>query len=216
MSKTAVVALVSGGVDSVGMLYRLLTTTEHHVVAHHINFINREMRYSVERTVLDKIYEYLRQHVRSFDTNYSTLELPFMHAGWDIINAMFIGGIVVKNYTRQFSTVQLCIGDTQDDFGAYKWRSPIAQSVALLAALEDPREKIQKTPQIIQPVVDLKKIDVINMLPEELFDLTWSCRRPILDVDLTVAKTCGKCITCLDRQNIGKYKTKTVVLRAKN
>lgn len=217
MGNTATLALVSGGVDSVGMLYRLLRETDstHKVIAHHINFINIENRYNVEHGAFERVCNYLKTNVRDFEVNHSIFELPFDLGSWDIINAMYIGGIVAKKYTRQYSLVYLCIGDTKDDFGAYKWRSPIAQSVGLLSSLEDPRSVEQKTPRIIQPVVHMTKREIIDILPAELFNLTWSCRRPVFSEDTAWAETCGICPTCNDLKAIGKYENKRVPVAQK-
>ena len=208
-SKTATIVMLSGGADSVGLLYRLLKESSNHIVAHHIHFINCENRYNLEAEAVRRVCDYLRANMRSFEYTSSTLELPFKHCGWDIINAMYIGGVLAKSYTRDFEAVQLCIGDNKDDFGAYKWRSPIAQSVALLAALEDPRKPAQKVPQIVQPVVDLTKAQLIAMMPEPLFAATWSCRRPLFSENDAVATTCGNCITCVDLKNAGFYVKKS-------
>jgi 7-cyano-7-deazaguanine synthase in queuosine biosynthesis len=213
-ANTATVALVSGGVDSVGMLYRLLRETDsaHKVVAHHVNFINGENRYNVEYDVFERVCQYLKTHVRDFETSHSVFELPFDVGTWDIINAMYIGGIVTKKYARQHSLVYLCVGDTKDDFGAYKWRSPIAQSLAMISSLEDPRIAEQKNPRIIQPVVHMTKSDIVRMLPEELFNLTWSCRRPVFIEDGAFAETCGVCAACNDLKAIEKYVFKRVAV----
>jgi 7-cyano-7-deazaguanine synthase in queuosine biosynthesis len=203
--KTATIVMLSGGADSVGLLYRLLQESSNHIIAHHIHFINAENRYNLEAEAVRRVREYLSENARSFEYIESTLELPFKHCGWDIINAMYLGGVLSKSISRRFETVQLCIGDNKDDFGAYKWRSPIAQSVALLAALEDPRKPAQKVPQIVQPVVDLTKAQLIAMMPEPLFAATWSCRRPLFLAEGTMAETCGTCITCVDLKNINAY-----------
>ncbi len=214
----ATVLMFSGGIDSTGALYRLLTKTNNHIIAHHVNFINRENRYLVEKFTCDNIVNYLKVSTREFEYNESVFSFPFPHIGWDIINAMYIGGLIVKNYSETFDNVQLCIGDTKDDFGAYKWKSPIAQSVALIASLEDPRQRIQKTPIIVQPVVDLTKKEIIDLMPKELVEKTWSCRTPKIEFiegkTETIFQECGECITCKDLKtnNIFTEKRLTVPL----
>ena len=213
--ETITVVMLSGGVDSVGALYRVLKETNNSVVAHHVNFINSEKRYEAESIACSSIVSYLKKNVRDFEYNESTFIFPMKrHIGWDIITAMYIGGLVTKNYYKDDNIIELCIGDTKDDFGAYKWKSPIAQSIGLLSALEDPRKVRQNVPKIIQPVVDMTKEEIINYIPSDLFSLTWSCRVPQrIEMDTTTTfTTCGHCITCIDLKNINKYEEKTIKL----
>lgn len=212
MNKTVTILMFSGGVDSTGALYKLLKETDTHIVAHHVNFVNRENRHFVESHACNLIVSYLKSNVRDFEYNASTLVFPFIHIGWDIINAMYIGGLVVKNYASNFEIIQLCVGDTKDDFGSYKWRTPIAQSVALIASLEDPRNPIQKTPSIIQPVVGMTKKQIIDYMPKELLQLTWSCRTPLIENkdDEYIFTECGNCVACEDLKIHGVFQKKVV------
>jgi len=210
------ILMFSGGIDSTAALYKLLTADEEMVVAHHINFINIENRDKVERQACYDIIHYLLSKVRFFEFNESTFEFPLkVHIGWDIIHAMYIGGIVAKNYATDTVQVELSIADTKDDFGSYQWKSPVAQMIAMLAALEKPTKPRQHLPIITQPVVMFTKAELIDSIPKELFDLTWSCRKPIIteaDREITF-EYCGKCVTCEDLKKIGKYEKKTRVVK---
>ena len=44
------------------------------------------------------------------------------------------------------------------------------------------------------------------MLPEELRDMTWSCRTPIYTEDNSIHE-CGKCKTCLELKSIKNHDT---------
>jgi 7-cyano-7-deazaguanine synthase in queuosine biosynthesis len=46
---------------------------------------------------------------------------------------------------------------------------------------------------LIFPLVDVAKVDIIAMLPDEYFNLTVSCENPIDD---DIVKYCGKCSPC--------------------
>jgi 7-cyano-7-deazaguanine synthase in queuosine biosynthesis len=206
------IVMLSGGVDSVGTLYKLLTQTEDLIVAHHIDFINREGRYNVERQVVPSIVGYLQQKVRDFEYTASAFAIPYPYFGWDIINAMYIGGIVAKNYVKDGRIVRLCIGDNKDDFAPrqYNGKSLVAQMMGLISGLDDPRVEVQTPPVIINPVVNMTKKEIIEMLPPELYDMTWSCRTPTFSTDRTQASTCGECITCADLKELGIYRPKTI------
>lgn len=205
-----IIIMFSGGLDSAALLYKMLSESsmEKHIVAHHINFINRENRHVVEKHACDSIVTYLEKTVRPFDYTESTFEFPYtQHIGWDIITAMYVGGLVSKNYIGNNKEVELCIGDNKDDFGSYQWKSPIAQSIGLLASLESPMQSVQHLPTIVQPIVHLSKEDLINMIPPKLFDLTWSCRRPKLE-NQNMFVECGVCSTCNELKKLNRFTEK--------
>ena len=45
------------------------------------------------------------------------------------------------------------------------------------------------------PIKHLEKIDVLKMIPKDLFELCWWCRTPI------ESNVCGKCNTCIEVQD---------------
>jgi 7-cyano-7-deazaguanine synthase in queuosine biosynthesis len=53
----------------------------------------------------------------------------------------------------------------------------------------------------IYPVGHLTKHEIYNILPEELRNMTWSCRTPIY-IDENTIQECGKCKTCLELETI--------------
>jgi 7-cyano-7-deazaguanine synthase in queuosine biosynthesis len=53
----------------------------------------------------------------------------------------------------------------------------------------------------IYPVGHLSKKEIYNILPQELRDMTWSCRTPTYTDDKTF-KECKKCKTCLELNEI--------------
>jgi 7-cyano-7-deazaguanine synthase in queuosine biosynthesis len=58
----------------------------------------------------------------------------------------------------------------------------------------------------IYPVGHLTKLEIYNMLPEELRNMTWSCRTPIYTEDNSIHE-CGKCKTCLELKSIKNHDT---------
>jgi 7-cyano-7-deazaguanine synthase in queuosine biosynthesis len=56
--------------------------------------------------------------------------------------------------------------------------------------------------QKIYPVEHLTKSEIYNMLPEQLRNLTWSCRTPVV-VDNNTIEECGRCKTC---EELGRIK----------
>tara|TARA_Y100000310_G_C20573492_1_gene759266 strand:- start:401 stop:1078 length:678 start_codon:yes stop_codon:yes gene_type:complete len=213
-NKTAI--MFSGGVDSTAMLYRQLRDTNDIVYAHHINFINRENRAYCEMVAVKDIVSYLQKNVRKFHYSESTFIWPGKYyVGWDIITAMYIGscvtGDIIEEDKRRSSAEKICfhyqiaIGDNHDDFGSYQWKSPIAQSIFLTASLRQPWLN-QTIPQIIQPIADISKKDLIEDMPQELYNLTWSCRQPVFKIKKNSYVECGKCNVCLDIKKIGHFR----------
>ena len=54
--------------------------------------------------------------------------------------------------------------------------------------------------QWIYPVYDMTKPALAASLPRELVELTWSCRRPVRNMEQWAP--CGVCKACLARQGI--------------
>tara|TARA_R100000008_G_C3534929_1_gene141423 strand:+ start:217 stop:825 length:609 start_codon:yes stop_codon:yes gene_type:complete len=202
MMKDKTVVLWSGGVDSTGALYKILKEYDDEVVAHHIHFVNRENRWEAEKKSIDKMIPWLKTNIRDFEYSESTIKMDLNFIGWDIMHAMYIGGVVVANEKTKspdYKKYKLVLGDNSEDFNSYQWKTPIAQLLSVMTSLEHPQES-QDIPYIWQIMAKTSKQDIWNLLPTFLKENIWGCRRPIWDDEWV---ECGKCITCKD---LGKIK----------
>ena len=51
------------------------------------------------------------------------------------------------------------------------------------------------------PLIHMKKFEVWNMMPQDLRQLTWSCRTPIYEFG--EIKQCNSCKTCIELKENG-------------
>ena len=84
--------------------------------------------------------------------------------------------------------VSVAVGATKTDFDLGDVQTRIKQSHEILKACHT--NTIREQVPIIYPVKHLTKQEIWNELPEELRELTWSCRTP------KGLRACGTCKTC--------------------
>ena len=198
--KDKTVVLWSGGVDSTGALYKILKDYDDDVVAHHIHFKNRERRWEAEKDAVDKMLPWLRKNVRDFEYSESTIEMDLRFIGWDIMHAMYIGGLVIESEKgKNIERYKLVLGDNAEDFNSYQWKSPIAQLLAIITSLKHPQES-QDIPYLWQIMATITKQDIWDLLPDFLKENIWGCRTPESDAGKWVE--CGKCVTCRDLKKV--------------
>ena len=196
-----ILLMFSGGLDSTGALWQLLQNEENKVHIHHLHLINTEKRARAEDTAVKNIINYVTQ-IRPVNYSQSYHEYPYysylrktkddsviLHQNFmfdsDLYN--FIAGTICTSLPNIKS---VAIGRTKSDFENIEiiQRATIGTSIFKLLA-----PNVEK----FYPVGNMTKIEVYNMLPKELRDMTWSCRTPIYTDENTI-KECGKCKTCLE------------------
>ena len=204
--KYKTVVLWSGGVDSTGALYKILKDYDDDVVAHHIHFKNRERRWEAEKDAVDKMLPWLRKNVRDFEYSESTIEMDLNFIGWDIMHAMYIGGIVIESEKRKdwkrkdIERYKLVLGDNKEDFNSYQWKTPIAQLLATISSLKHPQES-QDIPYLWQIMATTTKQDIFPCLQDFLKENVWGPRMPEEKEGKWIG--CGKCSTCKELEVIG-------------
>jgi len=198
-----VLLMFSGGLDSTGALWNLLQDKANKLHIHHLHLLNMENRAEAEKCSVKNILDYLG---KNYDFKYSESyhEYPtysyltvknnmFVHAksfifDSDIYN--FIAGTICMSLP---SIKTVAIGRTKSDDNNSIERRAIRGTKLL--------ELFAPNVGKIYPVGHLTKAEIYNMLPEELRNMTWSCRHPI-NVDKNTFKKCGKCKTCLELNKI--------------
>ena len=148
---------------------------------------------------------WLRKNVRDFEYSESTIEIDLKFIGWDIMHAMYIGGLVIESEKRKdwkrkdIERYKLVLGDNKEDFNSYQWKTPIAQLLATISSLKHPQES-QDIPYLWQIMAKTYKEDIWDLLPDFLKENIWGCRTPESDVGKWVE--CGKCVTCKDLKKV--------------
>lgn len=187
IEQPTILAMYSGGLDSLGMLYQLFTDpaySEYSVHIHHVHNRNIEHRNRAEAIMVRQALAELTR--LGFTYQYSESE------------------IASQAYNHQF----LYDTDTMNFFAGYiASANPAIVKVAFgMNAMDSNhslQERLKRAKQIfsaftaaekIYPVLDMSKREIYASLPETLRDLFWSCRRPVY-TDYGV-DTCGECSTC--------------------
>ena len=193
--------MYSGGLDSLGMIYRLLTDEkykEYFIHIHHIHISNVENRDRIEAKVSEQALRELSRMGLAYGYSQSKITSPVYvnNAGsatflFDTDTVSFFAGFACS---VDPAIVHVAIGmnsaDSHIDSHSLVDRRRRADDI--LAAFTNVTK--------IYPVSDLSKREIYLMLPESLRDLFWSCRTPEYNYDLFlnkhVTKECGTCETC--------------------
>jgi 7-cyano-7-deazaguanine synthase in queuosine biosynthesis len=186
--------MYSGGLDSLGMIHKLLTDPEYKDYAlhiHHVHNRNVEHRDQAEAVVVPMVLKELERLGYSFV--YSESEIAsqpyngkFMY-DTDSIN-FFAGYICSTNP----NIVKIAMGMQANDYNiALEDRRKRAD--AILAAFTSVGK--------IYPVLDMTKREIYDSLPDTLRNMFWSCRRPVYK-EKSIAP-CGKCNTCVKLREQG-------------
>ena len=188
MAQQVILAMYSGGLDSLGMIYKLLTDPEYkdyslHI--HHVHNKNVENRSRAEGIVVPMVLKELER--LGFKFEYSESEISSQPYGlnflYDSDTMNFFAGYICSVNPN---IVKVAMGMQANDSNH---------------ALEDRRKRADKilaafTPVgKIYPVLDMPKREIYDSLPDSLKNTFWSCRRPVY-TEKNIAP-CGKCDTCV-------------------
>jgi 7-cyano-7-deazaguanine synthase in queuosine biosynthesis len=186
--------MYSGGLDSLGMIYKLLTDPEYKDYAlhiHHIHNRNVEHRDRAEAIVVPMVLKELERLGYSFV--YSESEIGSQPYGqnflYDTDSINFFAGYICS---ANSNIVKIAMGMQANDYNiALEDRRKRAD--AILAAFTSVGK--------IYPVMELTKREIYDSLPDTLKNMFWSCRRPVYS-EKNIAP-CKKCDTCVKLQEQG-------------
>jgi len=186
--KPTILAMYSGGLDSLGMVYMLLTKDEYKdydIHVHHVHNKNVENRWRAEAVTVEMALKELKR--LGFNFAYSESEIgtqPFgNHFLFDTDSMNFFAGYVASVNP---DIAKIALGMQANDANqSLEERRVRANNI--LRAFTDAEK--------IFPVLDLTKREIYDMLPESLRNMFWSCRRPVY-TEKNIAP-CQKCDTCV-------------------
>ena len=180
--------MYSGGLDSLGMVHRLLTEPEYkdyklHV--HHVHQRNVENRDRAEAIVVPMVLKELEQ-----------LGFSFVYSESQISSQPYNGRFMYDSDTISFFAGYICSANpnivkvalgmqANDSNHALEERRKRADKI--LSAFTDVKK--------IYPVLDMTKREIYDTLPDSLKNMFWSCRTPVYG-EKNIAP-CGKCDTCV-------------------
>lgn len=173
--------MFSGGLDSLAALHVLRESGER-VHVHHVHIHNVEARAAAEHKAVDAV----RRYYGDLDYSESIMQFPTVNGGflYDTDVTRFMGGYIASRSNGMVKAV--AYGRTADDVADRTLSSRTEPSNEIFKVFTD-------TPMIF-PVVQFTKRECSALLPPDLRQLSWSCRRPIYLQDETQA--CGKCKAC--------------------
>jgi len=194
MEQSTILAMYSGGLDSLGMIYKLLTDPEYkdytlHI--HHVHNRNVERRDQAEAVVVEKVLVELERLGYSFV--YSESEIGTQPYGrkfmYDTDSINFFAGYICS---ANPNIVKIAMGMQANDYNiALEDRRKRAD--AILAAFTSVGK--------IYPVMEMTKREIYDSLPDTLKNMFWSCRRPVYS-EKNIAP-CGRCDTCVKLKEQG-------------
>lgn len=194
--KQTTLVMLSGGIDSVYVLYRLLCESDDDIIAHHIHFVNREGRHKAEAAACAKIVKHLNETVRPFVYTESLIDRRRFRAfGMDDMAVGFEVGVVSnsflldRGYVIDRWTSGTCLEEELEYYGDQEVER-FEHVLNAVAASSYPNP----APRFFQLKI-VPKSEQIALMGPKLTDLCWTCREPFWRDDGT-AEECGKCKTC--------------------
>lgn len=185
-----VLLMFSGGLDSTGAFWQLIQDNQK-IHVHHMNLKNIENRSIAESKSTENIIKYMSK-LSSFTYSESTHEYPCYNGSfiWDGDISSFIAGTICTSIK---SIKKVAFGRTATDNENANALSRIERANNIFSAMCDAVK--------IYPVQHLTKLQIYEMLPKELRDLSWSCRKPLYKDNKIMP--CKNCITCYSMKKIG-------------
>ena len=179
--------MYSGGLDSLGMVYKLLTDPEYkdyvlHI--HHVHNRNVEHRNQAEAIVVERVLKELEQ-----------LGFSFIYSESEIASQPYNGQFMYDTDSINFFAGYTCsvnphikkvaMGMQANDYN-HSLEERRIRANKIFTAFTDAEK--------IFPVLEMSKREIYDSLPESLRDMFWSCRRPQYS-EKNIAP-CGRCDTC--------------------
>lgn len=193
------IVMLSGGLDSTYAAYKLLKTTDSIIHLHHCEQIKgglNNSQWKVETIQIPKIVEWLRNEFPDRQIQFTTSKFEYQNPywnGWDISHFTIFSIDVARSiYMRDCGAlikIALGIENTVNPDELLEWRMEEMQTI-----FDVMTKRMNNTPQFIFPIIEDTKLDILNKMPQELIDLTWSCRSPQKVGDTYIK--CGICPSC--------------------
>lgn len=227
-----ILVMLSGGADSVYMLYKLLKETRHDIWAHHILIEHKPNRLQEEEIATAETVAWLTKNVRrfSFTKNQFTYPMELRVYPSDVFLVGFVGASMAVSFTLEYGTVfsKIAVGLNATDLekeesiirsdGLRKIMTQMfEQQIRNLKHVGLPNEYrskltlLETTPELWYPIVNESKTEIINSLPKELVELCWSCQKP-----RSFMEPCGYCLTCVELEKLKIFNIGQTLIKNKN
>ena len=188
MEQPTILAMYSGGLDSLGMVYKLLTDPaykDYKIHIHHIHNRNVENRDRAEAIVVPLVLKELKR-----------LGFDFVYSESQIASQPYNGKFMFDTDSINFFAGYICSANPNIVYVAMGMQANDAN-----LTLEERRQRADNilaaftTVKKIYPVLEMTKREIQDSLPATLKRMFWSCRRPVY-TEKNIAP-CGVCDTCV-------------------
>jgi 7-cyano-7-deazaguanine synthase in queuosine biosynthesis len=171
----------SGGIDSAGVLYHCLTNfPEKHFLVMKVCLYNSisANRMTKEKEAVNSIINYLKEiGIRNFE--YRELEYHYPSLGvpplWDSEAVYFAAATCIRAYPEIDCLYE---GVTADDYVGEgdDFNERLEKYASILHLIAD---RNSDNFSIKMPLNKMSKLEIMQMLPAEMLNKTWSCRYPV-------------------------------------
>lgn len=185
------IAAVSGGLDSVAMLYRLLTETNRPIHAHHVRIKPRldRGRWRAEELAVEAVMPWLQENTRPFVWSRSERPPHSVRTADIVLVTEECAKVGLATYGRD-GIDGLARGANAHDMVDRGTNSRQAHAAAVWQRMLG-----LGAPPIEFPIAEMTRPQIWAMLPPELARLTWSCRMPSSPAQGRY-RHCQACHTC--------------------
>ena len=186
--------MYSGGLDSLGMIYKLLTDpeySEYNLHIHHVHNKSIENRHHAEAIMVQRALAELSILGFTYQYSESELAVPVYNKQFmfDSDSMNFFAGYICS-VNPQITKVAMGMNANDSNHALEERRKRANQILAAFTPVEK-----------IYPVLNMSKQEIYASIPESLRDLFWSCRTPVYTD--TGIDACGKCKSCKQIAELG-------------
>jgi 7-cyano-7-deazaguanine synthase in queuosine biosynthesis len=190
--------MYTGGLDSTTLLYKLLQETNCNYHVHHVHIRNKERRARVEQFAALNTVEWMRNQGHAITYSDSLYQTPFVNFySWDLEVAAFHAAQVCYNHLPRF----IVYGMNQADDNPFRedFQNRLLQSEKIFRAATS--NHLQgKNIDLVYSYDRFWKETCLE-IPEELRQLTWTCRTPLYEEEKAIR--CGECKSCKELKEKG-------------
>jgi 7-cyano-7-deazaguanine synthase in queuosine biosynthesis len=181
----------SGGMDSVLVLYKLLKQGNN-VLVHHVRYKNAQGR-------SDKEYQAVKNTLEWMDKKHLRGKYRYLESSLDVTqHQQFVRDSVVWSWftgcilslPRYSHIKRVATGRHANSYSGF--RDPQKAMENTRMAYQDVMPVLAgRSLDLVHPIGDMTKLEIVQALPDSLRELCWSCRRPTAQ-----GKRCHRCLTC--------------------